>query len=48
LPAALDEWRIHNLQVAGAGVDLLLLRHADDVGVNVLRREGNVQIVVVK
>ncbi len=48
LPASLDELRIHNLELAGATVDLLLLRHADDVGVNVLRREGNVQIVVVK
>ena len=48
LPASLGELRIHNLEVAGATVDLLLLRHADDVGVNVLRREGDVQIVVVK
>jgi len=48
LPPSLGELRIHNLKVAGATVDLLLLRHADDVGVNVLRREGDVQIVVMK
>ncbi len=35
-------------QVAGASVDLLLVRHENDVGVNVLRREGDVQITVVK
>ncbi len=42
------ELRIHNLQVAGGSVDLLVVRHEHDVGVNVLRREGNVQILVVK
>ena len=44
LPASLGELRIHNLEVAGATVDLLLVRHENDVGVNVLRREGDVQI----
>jgi glycogen debranching enzyme len=48
LPASLGELRIHNLQVAGASVDLLLVRHDSDVGVNVLRREGEVQILTVK
>jgi glycogen debranching enzyme len=48
LPASLGELRIHNLEVAGATVDLLLVRHADDVGLNVLRREGDVEILVVK
>src|SRR3984957_16384931 len=46
LPASLGELRIHNLEVAGAAVDLLLVRHEQDVGVNVLRREGNVEILV--
>jgi hypothetical protein len=27
---------------------MLLIRHADDVAVNVLRREGDVQVTVVK
>jgi glycogen debranching enzyme len=48
LPASLGELRIHNLEVAGATVDLLLVRHEDDVGVNVLRREGDIQVTVVK
>jgi glycogen debranching enzyme len=48
LPSFLEELRIHNLQVAGGSVDLLVLRHDQDVGVNVLRREGNVQILVIK
>jgi glycogen debranching enzyme len=48
LPASLGELRIHNLEVAGATVDLALVRHEQDVGVNVLRREGDVQIMVVK
>ena len=48
LPASLGELRIHNLEVAGATVDLLLVCHEHDVGVNVLRREGNVEIIVVK
>jgi glycogen debranching enzyme len=48
LPASLSELRIHNLEVAGASVDLLLIRHENDVGVNVLRREGEVRITLVK
>lgn len=48
LPASLNELRIHNLEVAGSSVDLLLVRHEYDVGVNVLRREGDVRIIVIK
>jgi glycogen debranching enzyme len=48
LPAVLGELRIHNVEVAGAAVDLLLVRHERDVSVNVLRREGDVQIMVMK
>jgi glycogen debranching enzyme len=48
LPESVGELRIHNLEVAGATVDLLLVRHAYDVGVNVLRREGDVEVLVVK
>jgi glycogen debranching enzyme len=48
LPPSLGELRIHNLEVAGGAVDLLLVRYENDVGVNVLRREGNVQVSVVK
>ena len=48
LRASLGELRIHNLEVAGASVDLPLVHHEHDVGVNVLRRDGAVQILVVK
>jgi glycogen debranching enzyme len=48
LPASLGELRIHNLEVNGATVDLLLVRQERDVGVNVIRREGDVQVLVVK
>ena len=42
----LGETRILNLQVANAEVDLLLTRHDRDVAVKVLRREGDVEIMV--
>jgi glycogen debranching enzyme len=48
LPSFVGELRIHNLEVAGAAVDLQLVRHDEDVGVNVLRREGDVRISVMK
>jgi hypothetical protein len=48
LPPFLNEVQIKNLRVATAAVDLLLLRHGQDVGVNVLRREGDVEIMMVK
>jgi glycogen debranching enzyme len=48
LPDSLGELRLHNLEVAGASVDLLLVRHEHDVGVTVLRREGDIEILVIK
>ena len=45
-PAFLGETRILNLQVANAEVDLLLTRNNHDVAVKVLRREGDVRIMV--
>jgi len=39
---------VTNLTVGGASVDLLLKRHPHDVGVTVLRRDGDVEIVAVK
>jgi glycogen debranching enzyme len=47
LPASLGELRIHNLRLANATVDLMLVRHTHGVSVNVLRREGSVEILVV-
>jgi len=48
LPPFLNQVQIKNLRVGAAAVDLLLLRHEQDVGINVLRREGDVEIVMVK
>jgi hypothetical protein len=48
LPSFVPELRITNLNVTGASVDLLLSHHGDDVGVNVLRRVGDISVVVAK
>jgi glycogen debranching enzyme len=49
LPASVAELRIEGLLVGSRGrVDLLLERHPHDVGVTVLRREGNVRVFVEK
>jgi glycogen debranching enzyme len=48
LPPFLSEVHIQRLPVGSASVDLALLRHGQDVGINVLRREGQVQIHMVK
>ncbi len=50
LPAAIGDLRITGLEVGqGRGrVDLLLENHPHDVGLTVLRREGDVRVVVVK
>ncbi len=48
LPSFIPELRITNLEVAGAKVDLVLVRHGDDVGVNVLRRDGDLSVVVAR
>jgi glycogen debranching enzyme len=48
LPASLNELQIRDLRVGDAFVDLDLTRHGFDVGVNVLRREGPIEILVVE
>jgi glycogen debranching enzyme len=48
LPEFLDHIEIANLRIGDATVDLSLTRHAQDVGINILRREGRVEIVVTK
>ena len=41
------EWvEIRGLRVGGGEVDLALRRHAQDVGINVLRKEGDVEVAV--
>ncbi|MGH2357980.1 MAG: amylo-alpha-1,6-glucosidase [Candidatus Limnocylindria bacterium] len=48
LPSWLDELRIENVPVGLARVDLLLERQPQGVGVDVLRREGSVEVVAVR
>jgi hypothetical protein len=48
LPSAIDWLQMLNLQVGDAHVDLRLERHQNDVGVTVLRRDGEVEVVSVK
>ena len=48
LPPFLEQIEIKNLRVGVAEVDLQLEHHAKDVGINILRREGRVGIVVTK
>jgi glycogen debranching enzyme len=48
LPPFLEHIEMKNLRIGDAAVDLSLERHAKDVGINILRREGRVEIVVTK
>jgi glycogen debranching enzyme len=48
LPECLREVQIRNLRVGQGSVDLLLIRHGHDVGINVVRREGDVHIMMLK
>ncbi len=48
LPPFVRELRIHDLQVGSVLVDLLLHRHGDEVSISVPRREGTVEVRVVK
>jgi len=48
LPPFLEHIDIKNLRIGDATVDLSLERHDHDVGINVLRREGRVGVVVMK
>jgi glycogen debranching enzyme len=48
LPEFLREVHIDGLRVGDASVDLYLVRHREDVGINVVRREGRVNVVTTK
>ena len=48
LPATVPLLRVTGLPVGGGSVDLLLENHPHDVGVTVLRRDGDVRVTVVK
>lgn len=48
LPEYLQEIVIKNLSVGRATVDLILHRYPQDVGLNITRRKGNVDVIVIK
>jgi glycogen debranching enzyme len=48
LPEAVQSVRIRNLRVGEATVDLFFVRHAETVGVNILRRQGEVEVLDLK
>jgi glycogen debranching enzyme len=48
LPEFLREVRVRGLRVGDAVLDLLLLRHGHDVGINVTRKEGEARVLMVK
>ncbi len=49
LPAYLEEVRITNLSIGAATLDMAFHRHADDdVGINILRRKGDVEVTLVR
>ena len=48
LPESIESLRIVNLHVGDASVDLLLTRHAHDIGITVQRREGQLEVVANK
>ena len=47
LPPFLSRAKIMNLRVGNARVDLLVVRYENDVTVNILRRDGEIEVVVV-
>ena len=48
LPASIPTLRLTGLPVGGGSIDLLIENHPHDVGVTVLRRDGDVRVIVVK
>jgi glycogen debranching enzyme len=47
LPAFLDEVIVRNLHLGHSSIDLALRRHDEDVGVQVLRKEGSIRVSAV-
>jgi len=48
LPEFLQDVRLRNLRVGPHTVDLMLHRHDEDVGINVVRRTGPVEVIAIK
>ncbi len=48
LPEFMDQMRISGLRVGEASVDLCISRYEQDVGINVTRREGPLEVIIIK
>jgi hypothetical protein len=48
LPPSVSKLWIHNLEAGSGTVDLLLVHRDEEVSVDMLRREGDVQVLVSK
>lgn len=48
LPHYLDTIEIKNLRVGDAALDLIIHRYPEDVGINVVRREGRITVTTIK
>jgi len=48
LPPFLQEVTLKNLKVGSSSIDISLIRHAQDVGVNVMRKDGDIEVVASK
>jgi len=48
LPESIPEIRVSNLRISDALIDLRILRHPNDVGVIVEKREGAIDVIVAK
>jgi hypothetical protein len=42
----LHQLEIRNLSVGGGSVDLVIRRHTNDVGIDIVRRQGDIEIAV--
>jgi glycogen debranching enzyme len=47
LPNYLERVKIQNLKFRDGSIDLIINRHLNDVGINVLRKEGDIEIAVI-
>lgn len=48
LPTFLETVELKGLRINGGSLDLLLRRHAQDVGIEIVRKEGEVRVTMVK
>jgi glycogen debranching enzyme len=46
LPASIDWMRIEGLRIGEGSIDLVLRRHANDVGINVERKSGDIEVAI--